>query len=272
MSKHLETSAHKGHRRSRESFKKTLIKILTRVDARHLHEISWKQFPWSNEPDASCKFVLKEVWVVGSFARGAIFCGDLDLVVEIDILSGRENPPTTKVSKASIGIFPDLSVFLGSPELNSSHVTFPEAVLLWSKEDVTPVWKKAIESIPVDERVTRFSREYDNLPFRKEQICSGDLEAIERVIESLKRKEVLSQWVPIEELAGITLTSLPESLLRRLARHQFGEKTAKVFQTAVPWLSANLGEPALEPEYDGAELWTRSLSDWPAVLTVSTGG
>lgn len=205
MSKDIEKSVSKGHRRSRESFKKTLIKILTRADARHLHEISWKLFPWSDESDASCKFMLNKVWVVGSFARGAISCGDLDLVVEIDVISGRKHPPSTKVVKSSIGTFPDLSVFLGSPDSNSSQITFPEAVLLWSKEDASPIWKKAIESITVDEGVTRFYREYDKLPFRKEQICSGDLEAIDRIINSLKRKEILSQWVSMEELAGMTL-------------------------------------------------------------------
>jgi hypothetical protein len=254
MSEDIGKAVSKGHRRSRESFKQTLIKILTRADARHLHEISWKLFSWSDKPDASCKFMLNKVWVVGSFARGAISCGDLDLVVEINVLSGRKDPPTAKVTKVSIGSFPDLSVFLGSPESNSSRINFPEAVLLWTKEDASPIWQKAIESIPVDESVGRFSREYDKLPFRKEQICSGDLEAIERIIDTLKRKEILSQWISMKELTG-THTSLSESLLRRLMRHQFGEKTAKVFQSIIPWLSANVAESALEPEYDGAELW-----------------
>jgi len=255
MSEDVEKSANKGHRRSRESFKKTLTKILKRADTRQVHEVTWKRFPWSDEPDASCKFVLNSIWVVGSFARGAISCGDLDLVVEIEILSGLNEPPTTKIIKSSIGSFPDLSVFLGTPDSNSSQVAFPEAVLLWSKEDARLIWKKTIESIPVDTNATRFSREYDRLPFRKEQICGGDLEAIERIIDALKRKEMIAQWVTMEELAGITHDPRSESLLSRLIRWQCGEKTAKIFQIVIPWLSANTAETGWEPEHDTTELW-----------------
>jgi hypothetical protein len=255
MSKDTEKSICKGNHRSRESFVKTLTKIFMRIDARQVYEVSWKLFRYANEQDDRCKFILNKVWVVGSFARGAISCGDLDLVVKIDVLSGFSHPSASMVAKSSIGRFPDLSVYLGTPDDNSSGVAFPESVLLWSKDDISPSWQKRIESISVDENATRFSREYDSLPFRTEQICRGNLESIDKIVSGLKSEKIVSQWVSMEDLIRVAPDSRSESLLLRIMRDKCGEQTVKVFQSAIPWMSLNLPILDWQPEYAATELW-----------------
>lgn len=72
--------------------------------------------------------------VVGSFARGAFECGDLDLVAR-STSSLANGHPTERVQPLISRRAPRVQIHIGTPDANSSRAKFPEAVLLWCTKD-----------------------------------------------------------------------------------------------------------------------------------------
>ena len=117
----------KGSRQPRESFEKTLRRMLTKATSKEVFEI-----PWSLTCTGECGLAEVKVlglWIAGSFAREATSCGDLDMIMNVEILEGCW-PSSTMIKKNVLGVFPDVSVYSGTSDKNSSGVQFPEAVLL----------------------------------------------------------------------------------------------------------------------------------------------
>jgi hypothetical protein len=141
-------------------------------------------------------FQAQSLWVAGSYARGAVTCGDLDLVLTVKAIKSAIPMPRT-VARCVYGRFPDVNLFLGDPGNNTSGISFPEAKLLWSSE--SPDWEKAIASIVVDPRAGRFERKYDVLPLRINQ-TSCDFPDFEEILEMLEAKILESEWIPIDSL------------------------------------------------------------------------
>ena len=135
----------------------------------------------------------ESLWVVGSYARGALDCGDLDLVLQITYVEGYPSPLPRFVSKA-LGRSAGVRFYEGTPEKNSSHVAFPEAVHIWSKGKN---WRHSIESIVVNPTAARLSRLTDEIPLRSEQLY-GDVGDLEEVLERRNAGEISWRFIPID--------------------------------------------------------------------------
>ncbi|NJD92454.1 MAG: hypothetical protein FIA91_13265 [Geobacter sp.] len=183
-------------RRSRASFTKSLKRICQRIDSQRVFEVEWNDWYFHNPQKA--RLQVNALWVAGSYARGALQCGDLDLVADIVTEEGGL-PGKSTISRNVIGRFPDVRLYIGTPDENSSRVTFPEALLIWSPK--TPDWQAAIDSIPIDPNATRFNRPHDILPLRKEQIADyGEKDTFEQIISLLDQGLLTTEWVPLSDI------------------------------------------------------------------------
>ncbi|AZC51812.1 hypothetical protein C4K35_4237 [Pseudomonas chlororaphis subsp. piscium] len=149
-------------RHPRESFTKKLIRICQRLDEHSIRAIMHK----SIYREHTCEIEITSIWVVGSYARGALTCGDLDLVIG---LQNKGVTPSTRVwAKAFFGSPSLVRYYPGNPNENASGVAFPEAILIWSGPGCD--WKAAIDAIKPDLHAGRAARETDAIPLRDEQL------------------------------------------------------------------------------------------------------
>lgn len=163
----------------------------------------------------------ESLWVVGSYARGALDCGDLDLVLQVTCVEGYRPPISSFVSKA-LGRSPGVRFYEGDPENNSSHIAFPEAVHIWSKGKD---WRRSIESIVVDPTASRLTRPTDEIPLRSEQLYAG-VEDMEEVLERRKAGEISWRFIPIDRTDADPLPTPTEDESRVLRFMSYrGKKT-----------------------------------------------
>ena len=113
-------------RRSRDSFTQTLCRITARIAARPVYELAWKDDLLHKRHQ--CHIDIGGLWVAGSYARGALDCGDIDLIINLGEEAGTWVWPP-KISRTVIGYAPDVHLYIGTPEKNSSGIAFPEAKL-----------------------------------------------------------------------------------------------------------------------------------------------
>ncbi|MDC7818289.1 hypothetical protein [Pseudomonas sp. BLCC-B112] len=149
-------------RHPRESFTKKLIRICQRLDEHSIRTITHKDI----YSEFTCETEIKSIWAVGSYARGAMKCGDLDLV--IGLRSEGALPSTRVWARAFFGSPSLVRYYPGNPDENASGVAFPEEVLIWSGPGCD--WKTAIDAITPDLHAGRTARETDAIPLRDEQL------------------------------------------------------------------------------------------------------
>ncbi|WP_335944478.1 hypothetical protein [Pseudomonas sp. G166] len=146
----------------RESFTKKLIRMCQRLDECSVRIITHKDI----YGEFTGEITITSMWVVGSYARGAITCGDLDMVIGVQTKGAL---PSTRVWARSFFGAPSLvRYYPGDPTENASGVPFSEAVLIWS--GIGCDWKAAMASIKPDPNAGRASRETDAIPLRDEQL------------------------------------------------------------------------------------------------------
>ncbi|WP_155754314.1 hypothetical protein [Burkholderia multivorans] len=135
-------------RMPREQATKLLERICARLDARSTVELDRPATPGLDAPGLTA---ATRLWVVGSYARGVLTCGDLDLVMEVDkpLVSAGE------LNRVMLGNPPRVSVYTGNPNQNSSMGPFAEAVLVW---EPWKDWRAALAGIEPDASVFRFGR------------------------------------------------------------------------------------------------------------------
>ena len=106
-------------------------------------------------------------------------------------------PRGSTISRAVLGNAPDVRLYIGSPEMNSSGIAFPEARLVWSP--AAPDWQTAISAMPVDPTATHYTRRIDELPLRSEQHIT-DISTLEQLLD-LKHNQVVDWiWIPADEI------------------------------------------------------------------------
>jgi hypothetical protein len=154
------------------------------------------------------------LWVVGSFARGASNCGDLDLVLNYKVVEGSD-PNGRRAGQALFKSLPDVRVYGGTPTENESGVAFSEAVLVWQGQEFD--WKGVIASIPKGAGTERFSRSTDRIPFRTEQLAV-DLEKLSEIAEMEAQGRIQWTFTPISELVAATPDGDEELNLERLMK------------------------------------------------------
>lgn len=209
-------------RRSRESFEKTLNTICKRLDASSRGIVASKD--WLSRRPVEATVEVVSMWVVGSFARGAPDCGDLDLVLEYKTLEGRD-PGGSRVGRSLLGKFPDVRVYGGVPHSNESGVEFSEAVVIW--EGKGSGWKNAIRAIPVIGYAGRFCRPTDRIPLRAEQLAI-EVEALESIEKMEADRLIQWRFIPLEDITPITPESEDELELVRLFKISAGQKSQKL--------------------------------------------
>ncbi|WP_130804973.1 hypothetical protein [Acinetobacter ihumii] len=134
------------------------------------------------------KIQVKSLWVAGSYARGAIECGDLDLIIDVESLTG-SIPYAHQIARSLFGATPLVSFYTGTPENNTSGVVFKEALLIWNIDQ--PNWENILQNIPVSSDVVRFERPSDRLPLSTRQFYF-DSEAVDKLLALYDAKII--QW------------------------------------------------------------------------------
>lgn len=164
-------------RRPREYFTEKLHQLLEVLDNNPERRFDYQT---RGAPAGSCSARVEQVWVCGSYARGALDCGDLDLVAQIEYartVPSAGLPPGHLTRRAFWGGVRDVQVFEGEPKINSSHVDMSDhAVLVW-KPGMD--WRSAIAAIAVSSSAGRFERVIDVLPVDPRRVRMGVSDALQ---------------------------------------------------------------------------------------------
>lgn len=217
-------------RRQRESFTRTLKRICERLDIKSAAEVQYlcRSTHWQQ----SGHFRLTRLWVAGSYARGALTCGDLDLVAELGDTSGSFG--RAQVNRSLFGKPPNVSVHLGTPEENSSHARLSDAVLIWDGSGCD--WHQRIDAIVPAPDAGRMARPTDQIPLRREQLSieltntGSDTYA---TVLALKEKNVF-RWTftPLDDVMAVAPDGDNEQRFADYVARNCGRKT----QSLVPLL------------------------------------
>jgi hypothetical protein len=197
-------------RRTRDSFTRVLERVCQRLDEQKQFDVTHADLLGGKKQS---QVEIGNVWVVGSYARGATLCGDLDLVVQMRATKGSLPTPRTVAAQA-FGRLKDVSVYQGTPGENTSGIAFPEAVHVWSVEKS---WRKALASIVEDPGASHFTRATDVLPLRPEQL-STLRETLEKLVV-MKAEHVLDwRFMPYEATLELGALSHDEERVKRLTQ------------------------------------------------------
>lgn len=217
-------------RRTRKSFTEVLRRLAKRLDSTTSFELYWN-LEFINQVGHT-KFQVNALWVAGSYARGSLNCGDLDLVMELVVEEGYQ-PPARKISRLVFGHAPDVRLYLGTPASNTSGLAFPEAKPIWSRGMAD--WEAALENIPLDPEARRFSRKHDILPLRQEQVCLQDLAELDNLVTLSETDVIVWEWIPAAAI-GVNAGSWNDNAREMFSRARIGKKTKVVMELAIEWL------------------------------------
>lgn len=202
-----------SHRYPRNHFTKILHRIFSRLDKCSIAEVEWFEYIIRRERQSS-SIEVKKIWVFGSYARGALNCGDLDLIVEI---AGGRQPPRSSVFRVFFRSAPDVHIYLGTPQKNGSGLEVTDSILIWDGKILD--WMSAIAGIRDNPEATHFSRAIDRLPFRAEQLQAYS-DTLEEIVEA--EKQGIIKWA---------MSALPEPIPENRL-DEFGKRFARQFHDA----------------------------------------
>jgi hypothetical protein len=207
-----------------------LLKIADEAAQRKDYSAEW----WERllNKRMSGTFRVSAVYVAGSWARGALECGDLDIVVAIE---GNKLVPRSTVSRLVVKGAAHVQMHLGTPEDNSSFAKFAEAQLVWSPE--RPDVFANLADIRPDPLAGRFNRPTDSLPLRLEQVRLYDLGDAEQAVTDIRKKRLSSAWIALPELT-VAESSWSEELrhIHRCLSFDAGRKTKELLPIAMQYL------------------------------------
>jgi hypothetical protein len=181
-------------RRQRTSFTHSLQRISERIDNASEFEVEWRDDIVRGKEKTI--FRVKTLWAFGSWAKGALYCGDLDLIADVEVIEGYL-PMTPTLRRVLIKGARDVRLYVGTPEENNSGVPVEDAMLIWSVSDKN--WKKNIADIKPNPATEKFARKIDAIPLRSEQLYD-EVDYLEKLVD-LKTEDSLDWiWVPISNL------------------------------------------------------------------------
>ena len=230
-------------RRQRTSFTRSLQRIAERIDRTCEFEVEWQNVFIRRKEKT--KFCVKNLWAFGSWAKGTSFCGDLDLIVDVEITEGFL-PMTSALRRVLIKGARDVRLYVGNPEKNTSGVPVEDPVLIWSDSDRN--WKKNIADVKPEPSADRFVRKIDAIPLRSEQLYE-EIDALEKVVD-LKNENILDwMWTPISNfnLDSKHWSDTALSFYERLKDH-CGKKTIEAMRVIIDWFEVN--DPIRTWNYD----------------------
>ena len=217
----------------RDTFTRKLVRICTKLDEAHARDIQFRDF--LDRPYAT-RVTVRSLWVVGSYARGALHCGDLDVL--LDLQADGHGPMTHTAAAQFFGRVPYARFYSGTPDINTSGIAFTDGVLLWDGPGCP--WRDRMASIKPDPTAGRHERETDALPFRLEQLAI-DLHEATELIELHRQNVVEWNFTPFMARAP-ELNEPIDRVLRFCMRDYWGKRSAKL----LPHIAASLepDEPA----------------------------
>lgn len=208
-------------RQPREFFTGTLRRVCSRLDGAGAQQLEY-QHSYLNTRETSTVEVCS-LWVVGSYARGASTCGDLDLVLAIKASEGT-SPKRGTVTKAFIGIHAGVRVYIGDPTENTSGISFGEAVLIWQPG---MDWDATLRSIPLQADAGRYERLADRVPLRSEQ-HGLDLDLVNELVKQHELGVLAWRFIPLSELPHKFTPQADQQLARFLWYSQQGSNKSKL--------------------------------------------
>lgn len=217
-------------RRPRASFTAALERMCSRLDQRSRVVISWKDF--LGDP-SSREFEVTDLWVAGSYARGAPTCGDLDLILGVSPDGWRS---AGQIAARLFGAQADVRFYSGTPEKNSSGVAFPEAVHIWAPGSR---WRDALASIREDASAGRFARPHDMIPLRPEQM-SGSPDLLKELVALEESGQIAWRFVPYEPRPVPEPRSGIEQHIVGLIEQRWGKQSRATFPFVWDYLKENL--------------------------------
>lgn len=213
-------------RRSRASFTRTLSRIATRIADRPVYELEWEDDLLHKKH--RCHIDIGGLWVAGSYARGALDCGDMDLIVYLGADVGAL-VWKSKISRIVIGHAPDVRLYIGTPEKNSSGIAFPEDILVWPP--TAPDWQAAISDIVADPSATRYARRNDELPLRPEQLYIRNNATLDQLLDLKEGGLIEWKCIPADEINVQPEKCSDDALeFAKYLQNRRGKKTQAVMQ------------------------------------------
>jgi hypothetical protein len=213
----------------REVFTKKLQRLCERLDEGAERTVLFNDFL---DRDASTRVRISSLWVVGSYARGALICGDLDVVIEYQCVEGFE-PPTKTLTKTFFGSIPYVSYFFGRPEHSTAGVVFEDVVLIWSGPGCD--FRTSIASIELSTDAGRAPRETDSIPLRPDQLNASPEQLQE--FAALEKSGIIEwEFAPfgLGDLVPIASEDIQESELRLMrSTPSMGQKTQKLIPAII---------------------------------------
>lgn len=157
---YLMTKPYPSHeiRTPRETWTRKLIKMCERLDQKSSAVTLSKDLDGWQSIETS----VQNVWVFGSYARGAQACANLNLFVDV----GAADVSANDISRAFLGTMRDVRVYKGKPQDKTIGLNVVDARLVWSPG---LDWKAAIKAIHEDPEATRLQRESDRIVLRSRQ-------------------------------------------------------------------------------------------------------
>lgn len=145
-------------RAPREDWTRRLMKMCERLDRKSSAVVLGKDFDGRHPLEAS----VHNVWVFGSYARGASACADLDLFVDV----GAADVCANEINHTFLGKMRNVRIYKGKPQDKTIGLNVVDARLVWSPG---LDWKAAVEAIREDPEATRLQRESDRIVLRSDQ-------------------------------------------------------------------------------------------------------
>lgn len=229
-------------RKARAVFTAKLQSILTRLDACATAEISSVLMG----DRKTSTVTVTDVWVAGSYARGAAHCGDLDLIVR----TTGGYATSAGVNHRLLGKLPDVRVYLGTPDDNGSGIPLPESVRIWGS---CLDWEAAIAAIIEDPKAARFPRKTDALPMRTEQMCIG-VDIAEELVEAHARGVYTWSFIPLDAITPVAVTD--KDFLHELSWRDANSAQLRMVPYVHAFLNGLSAQAGFEDKFDDG-FWMR---------------
>ena len=240
--------AHSAKRVLRERLIPKLQRIIANIERNPIFtkEIKPGQTILSRVCAGTLRFRVKAVWVAGSFAQGARECGDLDLVVEVELLDKSLNN-TAHIATCVRRGEKQVDVLVGTPDQNHTGMKFEGAVLLWTHEDRD--WRSKIATIRVASGEVRMPRLTDRLPVSHHALRLS-LEDAEELTQKLDTGHYEWQVVPYATIA-LRSEQWPEPLRRSTRTHGVGKESRVARDHAIEYVLSQPGTHAERLDGEG---------------------
>lgn len=219
----------------RAKFTKVLHEICATIDLMPIKTVAWKTH---NQTTGTARVEVLSLWVAGSYARGALLCGDLDLVMEYKALDKVRSPSMQPVKTAFFKKYPRVGIFEGTPAENDSGIELKDAILLWQGKGFD--WKTAISSIKENPQAGHHPRVTDAIPLRPLQL-GMHVESLEKLVELKAQGLIDWQFTPLSALT-LSPPELEDEVYFERLMSRGGVKTRKLF----PYLLAYFKQQTLQ--------------------------